>query len=171
MAIDPLDAALEGHLQAIVDASLAADFVIGEADRHERAKRFFLACHRLGVQLLAPVIFGFEMDTVLRQVVLRNKFPAEKLPEAYSAVDLLPVSFLSDALELQTARIRARQVAEKLGQPGVYDALYAALAEARGLQFWTADKRFAAAAHAPVKGKPGAHQLPGVCWIGDYDLP
>ena len=37
---------------------------------------------------------------------------------------------------------RARQIARQFGQPQIYDSLYAALAELRGCEFWTADKRF-----------------------------
>src|SRR3712207_9203819 len=40
----------------------------------------------------------------------------------------------------RSVRARARVIAEILQQPRVYDATYAALAEARGCLFWTADK-------------------------------
>ena len=39
-------------------------------------------------------------------------------------------------------RQRAREIAEQFNQPTVYDATYAALAELRGCDFWTADKLF-----------------------------
>lgn len=39
-------------------------------------------------------------------------------------------------------RRRAREVAEQFNQRFVYDATYAALAELRGCEFWTADKVF-----------------------------
>ncbi|MBI1928626.1 type II toxin-antitoxin system VapC family toxin [Candidatus Poribacteria bacterium] len=37
---------------------------------------------------------------------------------------------------------RARQIARQFSQPRIYDSLYAALAELRGCDFWTADKAF-----------------------------
>jgi predicted nucleic acid-binding protein len=37
---------------------------------------------------------------------------------------------------------RARHMARQANQPKIYDSLYAALAELRGCEFWTADKTF-----------------------------
>jgi len=39
-------------------------------------------------------------------------------------------------------RYCARDIAEQFNLPTVYDATYAALAELRGCEFWTADKVF-----------------------------
>ncbi len=39
-------------------------------------------------------------------------------------------------------RYRAREIAERFNQRFVYDATYAALAEIRNCEFWTADKVF-----------------------------
>ncbi len=169
-APDPIEAALAGQREAVIDASLATDFVVGQGERHQRARRFFLACDRLKVSRVAPFMFAFELDTALRQVVLRKAFPVAKLPAAYHAVDLLPVTLICDAGELDAARKRARAIAELLQQPSVYDATYAALAEARGCHFWTADKTFANAARQARRLPNGttAPALPVVRFIGDY---
>ena len=37
---------------------------------------------------------------------------------------------------------RAREIARQFNQERIYDSLYAALAELRGCEFWTADKAF-----------------------------
>jgi len=37
---------------------------------------------------------------------------------------------------------RAREIARQFNQPNIYDSLYAALAELRVCEFWTADKAF-----------------------------
>jgi predicted nucleic acid-binding protein len=37
---------------------------------------------------------------------------------------------------------RACEMARQVNQPKIYDSLYAALAELRGCEFWTADKAF-----------------------------
>jgi len=54
---------------------------------------------------------------------------------------------------------RARAIARQFHQERIYDALYAALAELRGCEFWTADKAF----YDAVKVK-----LPLVKYLGDY---
>jgi len=42
---------------------------------------------------------------------------------------------------------RAREIARKFNQTRIYDSLYAALAELRACEFWTADKAFYDAVH------------------------
>jgi len=37
---------------------------------------------------------------------------------------------------------RAREIARQFNQPRIYDSLYAALAELRDCEFWTADRIF-----------------------------
>ena len=54
-------------------------------------------------------------------------------------------------------RQRAREIARQFNQRKVYDATYAALAELRGCEFWTADKVFYDAVKA---GLPFVRYLP-----------
>ncbi|MCD6335257.1 MAG: type II toxin-antitoxin system VapC family toxin, partial [Candidatus Latescibacteria bacterium] len=53
-------------------------------------------------------------------------------------LDAAPVRIV----EVSHLRQRAREIAELSNQRFVYDATYAALAELRGCEFWTADKAF-----------------------------
>jgi predicted nucleic acid-binding protein len=45
---------------------------------------------------------------------------------------------------------RAREIARQSQQSKIYDSLYAALAELRGCEFWTADKAFYDAVRAAL---------------------
>ncbi len=54
---------------------------------------------------------------------------------------------------------RAREIARQFNQPKIYHSLYAALAELRGCEFWTADKAF----YDSVKVG-----LPFVKYLSDY---
>ena len=58
----------------------------------------------------------------------------------------------------RSALARAMEIAAAAGQPHPYDALYAAVAEALGCEFWTPDRAFQKA----VKD-----QLPFVHWLGE----
>jgi predicted nucleic acid-binding protein len=58
--------------------------------------------------------------------------------KAYMVLDVAPV----DIIDMPGVRQRAREIAELFHQRFVYDATYAALAELRGCEFWTADKKF-----------------------------
>lgn len=177
-APNPLEAALTGAvasgvIEVVTDANLAADLLIGTPARRARARRFFALCARLNIALVAPILFGVELDSALRRAVMRRQVPAGHLPALHQDADRLPVSLVTDAAALDAARQRARVIAGELAQPANYDALYAAIAEARGCPFWTADKRFANAAQQ-VKRQPDgttALALPIVRYLPDFDPP
>ncbi len=167
---DPIAVALQGATQAVIDASLAFDAVIGEPARRTLARRFLAACNVLNVRLIAPPAFTGEVDTAARQAMHRGGLAAADLPAVYAALDALPIAVTLDAAALDAVRKRARVIAEMLQQPSVYDATYAALAEARGCYFWTADKTFANAAKQARRQSDGttAPALPVVRFVGDY---
>lgn len=74
-------------------------------------------------------------------------------------MDALQVEIIYDA----ATRTRARDIAVTLNQVRVYDATYAALAELRGCEFWTADERFynSAAGHLTFVKYIGGYKASG----------
>jgi predicted nucleic acid-binding protein len=170
--IEAMKAALSGRLEVVMDASLAADALIGEPARKLLARRFLALCDGAGVRLSVPPIFASEADTTMRQSVRRGRLDAASLPLVFAALDALAVAVALDGAELQAVRIRAREIAALLDQPDVYDATYAALAERRGCDFWTADQRFANAANQSRRAPDGTTTpaLPFVRFIGAFDL-
>ena len=170
VAPDPLAVALQSAARVVVDASLAIDAIAGEAARKARALRFVVICNARGVVMIVPPTFPSEADTAIRRIIARGQMPAAELPLLFAALDLLPLDMALDATELETVRGRARQIAAELALVPVYDATYAALAEARGCDFWTADEKFANAAKQ-LRLQPNgtmAPTLPNVRWIGDF---
>lgn len=163
-------AALRGVTQVVMDASVAADVVLADPARQALAVRFLSACAALQVTLVVPPTFPGEVDTALRQNVLRGRLPAVELPNAYALLDTLPVVLALEATEFAAICQRARAIADTLQQPSVYDATYAALAEARGCHFWTADKTFANVARQ-ARRQPDGTTAPGLAivrYVGDY---
>lgn len=166
-----LTKALTVNEVVIMDASLAVDIVIGSPERAAQAAVFLEVCGQRKVQLIAPPTYPGEIDTALRQNVLRGPLPAEDLPQAYAALDTLPVEIVFDEAEFWAVRVRARQIAEMMTQSSVYDATYAALAEARGGTFWTVDKTFANAAQQKRRTPDGRRivaTLPIVRLLSDF---
>ncbi len=153
-----------------MDASLAIDALIGDATRKVRALRFLTICNARGVALVVPPTFPSEADTAVRRIVARGQMPATDMPLIFGALDALPLDMALDAAELDAVRKRARQIAEELALTPVYDSTYAALAEARGCDFWTADEKFANAAKQVRRQTNGkaAPTLSNVRWIGDF---
>jgi predicted nucleic acid-binding protein len=153
-----------------MDASLAIDVLLGEPARQARAIRFLSVCMARGVALIVPPTFPSEADTAVRRNVKRSQLTPAQMAATFAALDKLPLDIALDATELNIVRQRARQIAEELALMPVYDATYAALAEARGCDFWTADEKFANAAKQ-VRRQPNgttAPTLPNVRFIGDF---
>ncbi len=153
-----------------MDASLAIDIILGEPTRQARAIRFLSACQARGVALIVPPTFPSEADTAVRKNVKRSQFTSAQTAAIFAALDKLPLDIALDAIELEAVRQRARQIAAELALVPVYDSTYAALAEARGCDFWTADEKFANAAKQNRRQPDGttAPTLSNVQFIGDF---
>ena len=153
-----------------MDASLAIDAIAGETARKARALRFLNICAARGVVLIVPPTFPSEADTAIRRMIARGQMSAADMPLIFGALDSLPLAMALDATELDAVRKRARQIAQELALTPVYDSTYAALAEVRGCDFWTADEKFANAAKQLRRQSDGtmAPTLPNVQWIGGY---
>jgi predicted nucleic acid-binding protein len=100
-------------------------------------------------------LFEYETESVIQTKLwlgLVTLAEADFALQALAAVGVQPIN-QPDAVK------RAREIARQFNQPKIYDALYAALAELRGCEFWTADKAFYEAVNAA---------LPFVKYLPDY---
>jgi predicted nucleic acid-binding protein len=88
--------------------------------------------------LLAPPLYESEADSVVRRRVYDGTMTPAAGKAAQTLLNALPVIIVYDP----SVRVRAQEIAEHFNQERVYDATYAALAERRGCEFWTADKAF-----------------------------
>lgn len=109
-------------------------------------------------EVIAPLLFPFEVTAVLRKKVYRNLIQQEEAE-----------SVLREALEANIGFLyppglhrRAWELATRLNRPTAYDAHYLALAEMLGCEFWTADRRLYDAVH---------EELRWVRWLGNYEPP
>ncbi len=105
--------------------------------------------------MIAPPLFPVEVDSIIRKRVHNGSLTADEGVQAYSLLDAVPVQIIDDP----GLRRRSREIAEQFNQCLVYDSLYAALADLRQCELWTADTRF----HRVVKA-----DLPFVKHIADY---
>jgi predicted nucleic acid-binding protein len=139
----------------VIDANLAARFVLKGEPHRRKVRRFLVDCDAQGVGLVAPPLYESEVDSVLRRRVYHGRLTPAAEQAARTLVDALGVQTVYDP----QGRARAREIAAQFHQERVYDATYAALAELRGCEFWTADKAF----YDAVKGT-----LTFIHYIGDY---
>lgn len=120
----------------VVDASVAAAWLVDDARSEEAA-----AVLGEREDLIAPDLLAIEVSNALWKRIMRGELTvetAEKLLAHLTAIGL--------ALERSVALVSTGlRLAEMLRHP-VYDCLYLALAQKRGAELVTLDKRMAAAA-------------------------
>ena len=141
--------------EVCVDASLAIKVVVSEAGS-DKADSLFTQWADEETQLIAPVFFEVETDSILRQKVsLRRELTMEQAQRAFASLQVLPIKTTHSPEQ----RERAWEIAREFQFPTVYDATYLALAELRRCEFWTADEKL----FKQVRDK-----LTFVQWLGNY---
>jgi predicted nucleic acid-binding protein len=121
-----------------VDASVAVKWVLRGEPFRAKARALLNDSRRLGIVLIAPYFFACETDSVIRKHVFAGTLTPAAAARAHAFLDAAPVQLLT----IPGLRQRAREIAAQFNQRAVYDATYAALAELRGCDFWTADRAF-----------------------------
>jgi predicted nucleic acid-binding protein len=114
--------------------------------------------NRRGVTIIAPVLWGYEVTSVIRKNTFRKLLAPEDEQNALDAVHRLPVEQWQPAGLHQ----RAWALAHRFNRPAAYDVHYLALADMVGCPFWTSDERLFNAVHA---------ELSWVHWLGHYREP
>lgn len=121
-----------------VDASIIIKLALKGEPHRTTARRLVRESAAAEIDLIAPPLFESEVDTAIRKRVVSGKLSLTDAYRAYSVLDRAPIQILTHF----NLRQRAREIAEQFNLPTVYDATYAALAELRGCEFWTADRAF-----------------------------
>lgn len=121
-----------------IDANIAVKWLIkGEAFRY-KAMKLLRESQDAGFTLIAPPLFEMETDSIIQTRVVEGRTTPQVADRTLALLDTAPVRIATH----QRMRQRAREIARQFNQRKVYDATYAALAELRGCEFWTADKVF-----------------------------
>ena len=141
--------------EVCVDASLAIKVVVPEVGS-DKADALFDQWAAEETQLIAPVFFEVETDSILRQKVsLRQELTIAQAQRAFASLQGLPIKTTHSPEQ----RERAWEIAREFQFPTVYDATYLALAELRRCEFWTADEKLF---------KQVRDELTFVQWLGNF---
>ncbi|HLJ57704.1 MAG TPA: type II toxin-antitoxin system VapC family toxin [Chthonomonadaceae bacterium] len=135
--------------------TVAIKWVIATESEREKALALLHDSIAAGITLIAPSLFPVEVHSIIRKRVHNGSLTHDEGVQAYTQLDAVPVQIMDP----RGLRQRAREIAERFNQRLVYDSLYAALADLRQCELWTADTRFQRA----VK-----EDLPYVRHIADY---
>ena len=121
-----------------IDASVVVKLVLKGETHRATARRLLRDCLVNNISLIAPHLYECEVDTVIRRRVHEGRLSLADAKKALAGLDGVPVQVMAHP----DVRGCAREVALRFNLSTVYDATYTALAEVRGCEFWTADKRF-----------------------------
>jgi predicted nucleic acid-binding protein len=121
-----------------IDASVVVKLVLAGESHRAAARRLLRDCVVNSVALIAPPFFEVETDTVIRKRVYDGRLSLADARKAFVGLGKTRVQICTPP----RLRWRTREIAEQFNLRTVYDASYAALADLRGCEFWTADKVF-----------------------------
>ena len=124
--------------ERVIDASVAVKWVMKGESPRAQARKLLRESLSTGVRLISPPLFENETESVIQEQVYFRRVSVADADRALRALEHVGVEIIYDPL----LKDHARKIARKCNQQRVYDATYAALAEIRGCEFWTADKYF-----------------------------
>lgn len=124
--------------ERVIDASVAVKWVMRGESYRGQARKLLRESRTAGITLIAPPLFESETESVIQEEVFSGYVSIVDADRALRALDRTGVQIVQDP----RVKERAREIARQCNQRRVYDSTYAALAELRGCEFWTADKAF-----------------------------
>ena len=128
-----------------VDASFALKGVLREP-QHEQVQEHFRLWRAQDVELIAPWLLLFETHSVLHRKVFQGILNDAEARAAWRVLLRLGIK----TAHPRGLFDRAWVLADRLSRPVTYDAAYAAVAEIRGCELWTADQRLINAAAGKI---------------------
>lgn len=125
-------------VEQVIDASVATKWVVKGESFRNKARQLPHSARRQGITLVGPPLLEYEVESTLQRRLYHGR-------TTIAAVDASLAAFYAVRVRIVThpdVVRRAREVARQSRQERIYDSIYAALAELRGCDFWTADGAF-----------------------------
>ena len=121
-----------------IDASVAVKWVLRGEPWRKKARKFLRDSIEANFILIAPPLYEYETESVLQQRLHAGALTVAEVDTALAQLGIIGVQIVTHPVMVK----HAREIARQFNQSNIYDSLYAALAELRGCEFWTADKAF-----------------------------
>lgn len=141
--------------EQLIDASVAIKWVVKGEPFRSKARQMLRDAQLKGITLIGPPLLEYEVESNLQRRLQDSRATIAAVDASLSAFYAVKVQIVTHPDMIR----RAREIARQFNQELIYDSLYAALAELRGCEFWTADKVF----YDAVKSV-----LPFVKYLPDY---
>lgn len=124
--------------EQIVDASVAIKWVVKGEPFRNKARQLLHDARSRGITLIGPPLLEYEVESALQRRLYSGSATVAAVDASLSAFHAVRIRVFTHPDMVR----RAREIARQFNQERIYDSLYAALAELRECEFWTADKPF-----------------------------
>lgn len=124
--------------EQVIDASIAIKWIVKDEPFRNEARRLLHDARAKGIELCAPPIFRYEVESVIQNSLLRKRLDLETANASLAVFYAINIQIIS----LTDLVVCARNIARRFQQNKIYDSLYAAIAQLIDCEFWTADKAF-----------------------------
>jgi predicted nucleic acid-binding protein len=124
--------------EQVIDASVAIKWIVKDESFRDKA-RYLLRDARLnGIVLCGPPLLEYEVESAIQYRLFHGRSTIAAANTSLYAFHSVGVRIFTHPDMVSCAR----EIARKSNQERIYDSIYAALAQFRGCEFWTADKAF-----------------------------
>jgi predicted nucleic acid-binding protein len=127
----------------VIDANIGISFIFPLPYSHQSLEQMN-RWRTDKVRIMVPALWRYEILSSLRKAIASRLISFDSALDAYHV--LQDMAFEERSLAPGSAAA-ILQWAERVGQIVAYDAVYLALCEQEGAEFWTADRRLAEVTH------------------------
>ncbi|HSW39580.1 MAG TPA: type II toxin-antitoxin system VapC family toxin [Acidobacteriota bacterium] len=124
--------------EQVIDASVAVKWVVEGEPFRNKARRLLHDARLKGIMLIGPPLLEYEVESAFQRRLYSGRATIAAVEASLAAFYAVGVRIVVHPDMV----CRAREIARQFNQEHIYDSLYAALAEFRKCEFWTADKAF-----------------------------
>ena len=117
----------------VIDANIAVESAINITDALEQ---FWERVSQEQITPCAPRLWMSETASAVRFLLTQKELTADEAEQALQTIHALKIEIIN---EDEALCVRALGLTGELGQSKAYDAIYLALAERLGAEFWTLD--------------------------------
>jgi predicted nucleic acid-binding protein len=122
----------------VIDASVAIKWIVKDESFRDEARQLLRNARLNGIILCGPPLLEYEVESAIQYRLFRGRSTIVAADTSLNAFHNVGVRIFTHPDMVY----RAREIARQFNQERIYDSIYAALAELRGCEFWTADKAF-----------------------------
>ncbi len=127
----------QSPLVVAIDASVAIAASFADEPLQACALGLLASLGKAGARFIAPPLWESETSSSIRlRVQIKKTLLPQDEANAHALIDALPIEIVFDE-----TRQLARELAIRFAMVRCYDATYLALAQGRGVELWTVDKK------------------------------